>query len=250
MFGNNPIRKQDLEAHGALWVQSIFGTVQGEGPFAGCPAVFVRLSGCNLRCAFCDTDFESQWAQMGVADLVKRVMAERVEKVAGASLIVLTGGEPLRQNVVPFIDAMLCQGMRVQIETAGTVWMPGLSDLFRNHYGLTRRLSLVCSPKTGKVHPEIQRYCKHYKYIVSTDMPIDWEKGIPHNTTQQKKTLGTDLRHDLFFPPNRQECEIWLQPCDEQNQLANAANLDLCARLAMCHGHRVSLQQHKIIGLE
>jgi len=60
MFGTNPLSKP-IESDGLyLEVQDIFSTIQGEGPFAGKPAVFLRLAGCNLRCFFCDTDFESR----------------------------------------------------------------------------------------------------------------------------------------------------------------------------------------------
>lgn len=58
MFGNNPIRKQVLRDDGALYISGIFATIQGEGPLTGTPAIFIRLSGCNLQCGFCDTDFE------------------------------------------------------------------------------------------------------------------------------------------------------------------------------------------------
>jgi 7-carboxy-7-deazaguanine synthase len=58
VYGKNPVRKQELTEDGSLDVVDIFPTIQGEGPNAGRPAVFVRLWGCNLTCSFCDTDFE------------------------------------------------------------------------------------------------------------------------------------------------------------------------------------------------
>ena len=59
MFGGNVARKQVLDDGQQLWVQEVFYTLQGEGPWTGHPSIFVRLAGCNLKCFWCDTDFES-----------------------------------------------------------------------------------------------------------------------------------------------------------------------------------------------
>lgn len=253
MFGNNAIAKQSLDPRGDLAIREVFATIQGEGPLAGTPAIFVRLSGCNLRCYFCDTDFDKQRTVRSVKMLAAWVMEEKSKKAPGAWLVVITGGEPLLQNIVPFIKEM-CEEhhMSVQIETAGTVWVPGLSDLLSSHLGLTGRLSLVCSPKTGSVHPEIQKHCSHYKYIISCDMGINEALGIPEIGTQRRQdgSVGKYPGKHLFFPASR-PATIWLQPCDDHlGTVVEKVNIDLCAALAMKHGYRVSLQQHKIIGLE
>ena len=59
MFGKNKILKPEIHDGNNLDVQEIFPTLQGEGPYAGWPAVFIRLGGCNLACDFCDTEFET-----------------------------------------------------------------------------------------------------------------------------------------------------------------------------------------------
>lgn len=229
MFGKNPVRKADLRADGSLQVKEIFATLQGEGPLAGEPAIFVRLSGCNLNCWFCDTDFEGGERYLPAA-LVDKVVVERDTSAPGASLIVLTGGEPLRQNVVPFIDRARMARFKVQIETAGTLgfpgWMPGA-------------VLIVCSPKTGKIQRDIEQACHDYKYIVSARDGVD-EHGIPF-------LPGTKKR--LYFPDQKARYQIWLQPCDEQNEDLNGANRELCVKLCMQHGYRLSLQQHKALGL-
>src|ERR1700756_5367366 len=104
MFGTNPQRPIDGGDGRTLAVQSIFYTLQGEGPFSGQPAVFIRLAGCNLACTFCDTDFES-----GIENRMETdVLIEHVGNLLAASrLVVLTGGEPLRQNVGPLIDRLV-----------------------------------------------------------------------------------------------------------------------------------------------
>jgi 7-carboxy-7-deazaguanine synthase len=249
MLGKNPIRKQDLREDGELWVQEIFPTLQGEGPFAGTPSIFVRLAGCNLRCWFCDTDFESSTLHLAPDDVLSAVLRERAERPV--DLIVLTGGEPLRQNIVPFLDWAFGAGLSVQIETAGTVWVPGLERFFDNLDPLT----IVCSPKTPKLHPMIERYCEHYKYIISfANMSFDAEKGIPLNDTQERAS-NAHHREPLFFPKRfpepryKESVTIWLQPCDEQDEIRNRENQALCIGLAMKHGYRFSLQQHKVLGL-
>ncbi|GAA3388832.1 7-carboxy-7-deazaguanine synthase QueE [Streptomyces roseoviridis] len=101
-------------------------TFQGEGPSLGHPALFIRLSRCNLTCECCDTKETWDWSQydprevstrQSVADLVAWVMSSPVE------LVVITGGEPLLQQrgLVPLIRRLLQEGRRVEFETNGTV---------------------------------------------------------------------------------------------------------------------------------
>ena len=120
MLGTNPVRPQDLNDGKSLWVQEIFYTLQGEGPFCGRPSVFVRLGGCNLRCSWCDTDFESsEWVPA-----LEEILAQ-IEKIrpSHCKLIVITGGEPFRQNLAPLVNALLGRDLEVQIETNGTLWV-------------------------------------------------------------------------------------------------------------------------------
>lgn len=72
MLGQNPIRPPITGDGTQLFVQSIFPTIQGEGPAAGIPSVFIRLGGCNLACSFCDTEFES-FEEMALGDILSTV---------------------------------------------------------------------------------------------------------------------------------------------------------------------------------
>lgn len=236
MFGANPLRKVDLSDGSTLLVHSVFGTIQGEGPFAGHPAVFVRLGGCNLACLYCDTEFEgSSLETLSIETLAERVASEAPR----TSLIVLTGGEPMRQQINPFVRLMVGRGWKIQIETAGTVWPRGLS---------MEGVHLVCSPKTGKVHTMVEYHCRDWKYIVSEDDsdPID---GLPVRSTQ---VAGRFVR---IYRPGREDDQVWVQPKDSYIDPdtpavdMNIRNQAFAASLAMKYGYRLSLQTHKILGL-
>jgi 7-carboxy-7-deazaguanine synthase len=101
----------------ALRVVEIFASIQGESSFAGLPCSFVRLAGCDLRCAWCDT----AWARSPVEGRAMSIPAILSELAGcGLPLVELTGGEPLQQaGAVPLLQALLHTGYRVLLETSG-----------------------------------------------------------------------------------------------------------------------------------
>ena len=108
-------------------VCEIFESIQGEGLLAGVPSLFIRASGCNLRCAWCDTPYAS-WAPEGeewpVDRLAARVRQSRLRHV------VITGGEPMIfADLVPLTRALKDDGCHITIETAGTVYADAACDL-------------------------------------------------------------------------------------------------------------------------
>jgi 7-carboxy-7-deazaguanine synthase len=108
-------------------IAEIFYSLQGEGMLTGVPSVFVRTSGCNLRCTWCDTPYTS-WHPEGEDQSVDRILAA----VAGyrASHVVVTGGEPMiAPEIVPLTQGLRAGGNHITIETAGTVFAPVLCDL-------------------------------------------------------------------------------------------------------------------------
>ena len=96
-------------------VTEIFKSIQGESTFAGLPCVFVRLTGCNLRCHWCDTAY----AFYGGQQMSLEEVAARIQQLGG-KLAEFTGGEPLLQKeVYPLSERLLAEGYRVLIETSG-----------------------------------------------------------------------------------------------------------------------------------
>lgn len=108
-------------------VSEIFYSIQGEGMLAGVPSVFVRTSGCNLRCTWCDTPYTSwnpEGQEMSVVDILAEVRRHR------ASHVVVTGGEPMiADGVIALTEGLRELGMHITIETAGTVSRPVVCDL-------------------------------------------------------------------------------------------------------------------------
>jgi 7-carboxy-7-deazaguanine synthase len=98
-----------------LQITEIFKSIQGESTYAGLPCIFVRLTGCNLRCTWCDTAYAFHGGtRMSVAEVLDRV------REFGGSLVEVTGGEPLLQaEVYALIDALLAERFEVMLETSG-----------------------------------------------------------------------------------------------------------------------------------
>lgn len=101
-------------------IAEIFYSIQGEGKYAGVPSVFIRASGCNLRCAWCDTP-DASWSPKGHEIEVNQILTQ----VAAFSTahVVITGGEPMLQEDLPELIKQLNRSDRlVTLETAGTIW--------------------------------------------------------------------------------------------------------------------------------
>jgi 7-carboxy-7-deazaguanine synthase len=220
MRGKNPIRKPVAGDGQTLEVKHIFPTLQGEGPYVGEPAVFIRLGGCNLACNFCDTDFED-YNELSLGNILARVkeLAANMRK-----LIVITGGEPFRQNIAPLCEELLNAGFKVQIETNGTLWRE-----------LSNGVHIVCSPKnTGEgyfpVRADLLARVDAFKFIISQH--------------DEKYNHVGEVGQSVHQTP------VYVQPMDEYDAKKNAENVALALRLATEYGYRLSLQMHKMLGIE
>jgi 7-carboxy-7-deazaguanine synthase len=122
-------------------ISEVFYSVQGEGILAGVPSVFVRTSGCNLRCSWCDTPYTSwkpEGAEYGIDAIVDQVTA-----FPAARHVVITGGEPMiASGIVELSQRFRALGLHITFETAGTVFAPVACDL------------MSISPKLANSTPE------------------------------------------------------------------------------------------------
>ena len=137
-------------------IAEIFYSIQGEGKLAGVPSVFVRTSGCNLRCSWCDTPYTS-WKPEGAEMAVPEVL-DRVEAF-NAKHAVITGGEPMiARGVEELSRGLRTAGMHITVETAGTVYAPVECDL------------MSISPKLKNSTPEGEWAIRHDKLRIQVDV--------------------------------------------------------------------------------
>lgn len=179
-----------------MLLAELFHSIQGEGRFVGTPSVFIRTSGCNLRCWFCDTPYTS-WNPEGRPWTLDEILAW-VEQYPGVDAV-LTGGEPmLVPDLVPLTEALHARGHRITVETAGTVDLPVVADLMSISPKLRNSTPLGNEWATrhdARRHaPEvIQRLSRDYdcqfKFVI--DQPVDldevtqWLAEFPHVAPEQ-----------------------------------------------------------------
>lgn len=224
MFGKNSILPPTKSNGAKLSVHKIFATFQGEGMFTGFPAIFIRLSGCNLACKFCDTEFDSG-EDINLNDLITQVLnLANHDNKRIYNLIVITGGEPLRQNIIPLCKKLLSKKFQVQIETNGT--------LFQD---LPKEVSIICSPKnntTGyhQIRRDLLPRISAFKFLISA--------------SNENYCDAPELGQSKYKIP------VYLQPMDEIDKKKNNKNYALTLELARKLGYRISLQTHKFWGIE
>lgn len=237
-----PIEKRSRTQSGeTLDVHSIFRTIQGEGPYTGERAVFIRLAGCNLQCPMCDTEYTSGRAMMHVSEIqgyVTELLPLHQHLNANhrrLNLVVITGGEPLRQNLEILIHLLNDIGYTVQIETNGTLPPPASCPP-------SSKLMYVVSPKTPRVHPQLEHYAYAYKYVLDhRSIEID---GLP------KYALAHEVGEHVARPPANRTMMVYLQPVDAKDDELNAKNLAAVVESCQAFGYRLQLQVHKLINVE
>lgn len=269
MFGKNEIVSPTYFkglASDELMVTSTFATLQGEGPFSGEPAVFVRLSKCNRACTFCDTWFDSGDVLTFDQILVKiHTAVDREVERSGLDrtmfmdrlLIVITGGEPmLQKNLTAFLDFLHAEGFRTQIESNGDFLRP-----------LPAETMLVVSPKAnentgryGELRPDVYARANALKFVVSSD-PSSTHHRVPSYAFEFRRLKGprsvyVSPMNIYNYEPNKVGNNATLEmrsEVDERisfwtpgllNQASNQANHEYAALLAMKYGFTLQLQMH------
>ena len=170
-------------------ITEIFHSIQGESSYVGQPCVFVRLTGCPLRCAWCDTDYAFYGGQERSID---EVLAQVLDY--GCPLVEVTGGEPLVQpDCLPFITRLCDAGYRVLLETGGTVDIEPVDP--RAHV----ILDVKCpgSGMTDRMHwPNLSRLAAkdEAKFVLADRADYDWAREI-------LAQYGVTVRCPVLFSP-------------------------------------------------
>lgn len=240
VINHQPIEKKTQGNQSLLEIVSVFATFQGEGPFTGERAVFVRLAGCNLQCPLCDTDYTSDRRKITYDNLLNEIeyAYSQFHSANKDLFIVLTGGEPLRQNIGPMLRYVIDQrrvlgGIHIQIETNGTLHRDNVP-------WFCPELSVVCSPKTPKLNFDLIPLIGTYKYVLRAE-EMDAEDGLPTGVLGNKTRPA---RPHLGFRGT-----VYVQPADEQDETKNKANLEACLYSCKRFGHRLGFQYHKVLGV-
>lgn len=187
-----------------LRVAEVFHSIQGEGMFVGTPSVFLRTTGCNLRCWFCDTPYtswEPEGEQRDWRDVVRETLAFNCEHV------VITGGEPLLQpDIVPLTEELKRAGRVITVETAGTVFRPVTADL------------MSISPKMSNSTPSPERSLRWSRRHESQRVHREVARRLATEYRSQLKFV-IDRREDLIevdafldAPPRLPREHVWVMP--------------------------------------
>lgn len=168
----NTVNNQDHEEKTkTLRINEIFFSIQGESSFAGKSCVFVRLTYCNLRCSFCDTEyafFEGDYKSFD--DIITEI------KKYNCQLVEITGGEPLVQkNIIPFMTLLCDEGFEVLIETGGHMDISGIDKRVK------RIMDIKCpgSGESDKILWQNVNFIKssdQIKFVISGREDYDWAK--------------------------------------------------------------------------
>lgn len=146
-----------MNAEKTYRINRIFYSIQGEGARVGTPQVFIRFSGCNLHCSFCDTDHSSSYQLMDAREII----AECKRVGEACTSVSLCGGEPTLQLDEYLVTALKQAGYYISIETNGLLPVPAGVDY------------VVCSPKTAKIAPD---NIDELRYVVKAGDPMP----VPH----------------------------------------------------------------------
>ena len=178
-----------------LRVTEIFHSIQGESTWAGYPCTFIRLTGCPLRCVWCDTEYSFFGGEkITLDDLMAKVRA------IGTNVVEITGGEPLiHRNAFVLAQRLLDEGYTVLVETSGAVDVAPLDP--RAH----KIMDLKC-PGSGEVERNLWTNLDHLterdeiKFVISSRTDYEWARDVVLNRGLAQRKKDGRLREILFSP--------------------------------------------------
>jgi 7-carboxy-7-deazaguanine synthase len=203
-----------------LRITEIFHSIQGESVTAGCPTVFVRLTGCPLRCDYCDTDYAFQGGEWMTLEAILE-QAGRYE----TRYVTVTGGEPLAQpNCLPLLVQLCDRGYRVSLETSGAL------DVSAVDSRVVKVMDLK-TPGSGEME-------RNYYENIPLLLPHDQVKFVVCDRADYDWAVAMLKTHDLAS-----RCGVLFSPSFGQQDAAELAGWILEDRLPV----RLQLQLHKLL---
>jgi 7-carboxy-7-deazaguanine synthase len=228
-----------------MLVSEIFYSIQGEGELAGIPSVFVRASGCNLRCAWCDTPYAS-WDPEGTARSVDAIVAQ-VQGHPAARHVVLTGGEPMIAKDMRELAAELkLLGYHLTIETAATVAPDGIAcdlaslspKLLNSAPDGTRHAAWRRKHEALRWQPAVIRawldgYACQFKFVVAKPADVDEIEGMLGQLPREIP------RHQILLMPEGVTAEVLRARAGWLGELCKARGYRYAPRLQIeLYGNR------------
>lgn len=184
-----------VSAEPRLKITEIFRSIQGESSYVGWPTAFVRLTGCPLRCQYCDTAYAfhgGEWKS--IADVLQAVA------VLGVRHVCVTGGEPLAQKACPALLAALCDaGYHVSLETSGAMDIGGVD-------ARVARIMDLKTPDSGEAARNRWENLGHLtahdeiKFVICSRGDYEWARGV-------LRERGLDRRCTVLFSPSAGQVE-------------------------------------------
>jgi 7-carboxy-7-deazaguanine synthase len=203
-----------------LKISEIFHSLQGETTFVGLPTVFIRLTGCPLRCSWCDTEYAftgGQW--MEIDDIIAQV------KTMGTPYVTVTGGEPLAQKrCIQLLDKLIEHGFNVSLETSGALSIANVND----------KVCTVMDLKAPGSGEESKNRYENINYLDSKDQI----KFVIKDRTDYHWCQEITKRYNLV-----DKCEVLLSPVAGEIDPADLAQWILDDKMMV----RFQLQLHKIL---
>jgi len=223
-----------------MLISEIFHSIQGEGVLTGVPSVFVRTSGCNLRCAWCDTPYAS-WNPEGETRSVEEIVAA-VQGYAAARHVVLTGGEPMiAKDIGELASELKLLGYHITVETAATVPPGGIAcdlaslspKLLNSSPDGTQHAAWRKKHEAMRWQPDVVRswldggYEWQFKFVVSQPADVDELEGMLRSLKREIPRHRVLLMPEGISPKVLRSRAAWLA--------------DLCKSRGYRYAHRLHI---------
>ena len=177
-----------------LKINEIFKSIQGESSFSGLPCIFIRLTGCNLRCGYCDTEYAFyDGKSMSIDEVLDTIIPYKIK------LIEITGGEPLLQEeVYPLMDRLLVKGYQVLVETGGSLSIAKVPD------AVVKIMDIKC-PGSGEDSKNNLDNLNHLeskdeiKFVILDRKDYEWSRSflLQHTSLLKAKAIMSPVYEKL-----------------------------------------------------